>query len=166
MVREHGPALFDEGTATRRAAERVAGRTFEFGVFLRDELGVDIGAALKIDEPTTFHYACHARPIDPVAGLEVTLRKACGEKLKTPVHAELCCGFGGVFAVDLPEVSGAMLDAKLAELRATGATLCVCNEAGCGMQLRGGAARNGLDLRFRHIAELLAESLGLMEREA
>jgi hypothetical protein len=58
-----------------------------------------------------------------------------------------------------------MLGDKLAELAATGARLVVCNEAACALQMMGGARRRGLPLRFKHLAECLAESLGLMERQ-
>ena len=86
--------------------------------------------------------------------------------LRTPKHAELCCGFGGAFAVEYPEISGAMLGDKLEELVATGARLVVCNEGGCALNMSGGAHRRGIPLRFKHLAECLAESLGLMEPEA
>jgi len=59
-----------------------------------------------------------------------------------------------------------MLGDKLAELVATGAKLVICNEGGCALNMSGGAHRRGISLRFKHLAECLAESLGLMEPEA
>jgi L-lactate dehydrogenase complex protein LldE len=70
-----------------------------------------------------------------------------------------------VFAVEYPEISGPMLADRLDELATAGARLVVCNEGGCTLSLAGGAHRRGLPLRFKHIAECLAESLGLMEPE-
>ena len=41
----------------------------------------------------------------------------------------------------------------------------ICNEGGCGLNIAGGAHRVGVRLRFKHLAECLAESLKLMEPE-
>jgi len=159
MVKEHGPRLngVDAGDIGRLAA-----KTWEICTFLRDRLQLDIAASLRAREPVTFHYPCHARGIYEVADLQAWLGRL---DLRLPTRADLCCGFGGLFAVDFPELSGRMLDDKLDSLAASGARLVICNEAACTLQMAGGAHRRGLPLRFRHLAELLAESLGLMEAE-
>src|SRR5207244_12884670 len=66
-----------------------------------------------------------------------------------------CCGFGGSFAVRLPEVSTAILDKKLANVEATGADCVVACDAGCLMQMRGGLSRRGSRVRALHLAEVL-----------
>lgn len=161
MVCAHGPELL-AGTAGAAAARRLADRTREFCTFVERELGLDIAARLRFAEPVTYHYPCHAREAYSVADLERWL-SGPGHELRRPTRPDLCCGFGGAFAVEFPEVSTAMLGDKLAELSATGARLVICNEAACALQMSGGAQRRGLPLRFRHLAECLAESLGLME---
>ncbi len=150
MLRQHGPALrpHDERVAA------LADKTWEFHTFLRDQLGADIARHVQIAEPVTFHYPCHAREVYSLDDLLGWLRGATD--LRTPARPDLCCGFGGVFAVDYPELSGAMLNDKLDQLAATGAELVISNEAACTMQLAGGAHRRGLPLRFRHLAEVLA----------
>jgi L-lactate dehydrogenase complex protein LldE len=165
MVCEHYPTLLASDPDELSAARALAGRTFEFTAFLRDRLHVDIAAHLSFDEPVTFHYPCHARGIYSAADLESWLAGVRGIDLRVPAHRDLCCGFGGAFAVEQPEISGAMLSDKLDDLAATGAKLVVSNEGGCTLQIAGGARRRGLPLRFKHIAECLAESLGLMERQ-
>jgi L-lactate dehydrogenase complex protein LldE len=165
MVKHHGPPLLADTPPAHEAALRLADKTWEFNTFLRDQLNVDVAGLLRFEEPVTFHYPCHARELYSPADLQGWLR-GNGHDVRTPVHADLCCGFGGVFAVEFPEVSGAMLDDKLTELAATGATLVICNEAACALQMMGGARRRGLPLRFKHLAECLAESLGLLEPAA
>jgi L-lactate dehydrogenase complex protein LldE len=165
LVKHHGPELFGDDPAARLAARGLADKTWEFATFLRDVLQVDISGLLRFDEPVTFHYPCHARELYSLSDLQGWLG-GNGRDVRTPVHADVCCGFGGAFAVEFPEVSGAMLEDKLAELAATGATLVICNEAACALQMMGGARRRGLRLRFKHLAECLAESLGLMEPQA
>jgi L-lactate dehydrogenase complex protein LldE len=163
MVKQHGPELLATDPHAHDAARRLAAKTSEFVTFLRDQLQVDIAGLLRFDEPVTFHYPCHARELYTLADLQRWLSGRNGHEVRTPVHADVCCGFGGVFAVEFPEVSSAMLGDKLAELAATGAKLVICNEAACALQMMGGARRRGLPLRFKHLAECLAESLGLLE---
>jgi L-lactate dehydrogenase complex protein LldE len=162
MVRAHGPALFHEDPVLAEEAARLGERTCEFSTFLRDELDVDVAEYVRFDEPVTFHYPCHARSIYSLAELHSWLAPGRND-VRVPARADLCCGFGGVFAVEFPEISGTMLGAKLEQLSATGAELVVSNEAACTLQMSGGARRAGMRLRFKHLAEVLAESLGLME---
>lgn len=166
LVKQHGPALLAGDPNAQATARRLADSTWEFATFLRDVLRVDIGPLLKFNEPVTFHYPCHARDLYSLADLQGWLRGGDGRDVRTPEHPDLCCGFGGVFAVEYPELSGVMLGDKLDELVATGARLVISNEAACTLQMAGGAHRRGLPLRFKHLAECLAESLGLMEPQA
>jgi L-lactate dehydrogenase complex protein LldE len=163
MVKLHFAELLGQDETERTAAERLAARTHEFARFLADQLGVDIAEHLRFTEPVTVHYPCHARQIYSLANLVDWVGGADGVDLRLPEHPDLCCGFGGVFGVEFPEISGAILNDKLDELNATGAQLVISNEAGCTLNMSGGAHRRGLPLRFKHLAECLAESLGLME---
>ncbi len=162
LVRQHGPELL-EHTRSAAAARRLAANTREILTFLRDELRVDVGSLLRFDGPVTFHYPCHARDVYSLDDLLSWLVGAGRHDVRVPRHADLCCGFGGLFAVEYPELSAAMLRDKLDELAATGAELVICNEAACTLQMAGGARRRGLKLRFKHLVECLAESLGLLE---
>jgi len=164
MIQRHGPELLAEDHTYAAGARRLAGKTFEFCTFLRDRLHVDWRGLLRFTEPVTFHYPCHARDAYSVADLQSWL--GGDGHLRVPSRPDLCCGFGGLFAVDYPELSGAMLGDKLSELEATGARLVVCNEGACTLQMSGGTHRRGMPLRFKHLAECLAESLGLMEPQA
>jgi L-lactate dehydrogenase complex protein LldE len=67
-----------------------------------------------------------------------------------------CCGFGGLFAVKMPDISEAMLKRKLADVESTGADLLVTGDASCMTQIAGGLSRIGSRTRARHIAEVLA----------
>jgi glycolate oxidase iron-sulfur subunit len=52
-----------------------------------------------------------------------------------------------------------VLEAKMADVAATGAsTICTANP-GCTMQLQAGVRRTGLDAEVRHVIEVLDESL-------
>jgi L-lactate dehydrogenase complex protein LldF len=72
----------------------------------------------------------------------------------------LCCGFGGSFSVEHPDVARKLMDRKLDNAQATGAMVVVTDNQGCIMHLRGGVDAEGRPMRVRHIAELLAERIG------
>ena len=78
---------------------------------------------------------------------------------------EQCCGFGGTFAVKYPQVSNMMVQDKVKGIRDTGAEHVVCNDAGCTMNISGACRRAGSNARFTMLAEVLAESMGLLDRE-
>lgn len=163
MVQRHFPELLAGDPAWQARARRLAERTHEFATFLRDRLKINLAAHLRFDEPVTFHYPCHARGVYEPADLVGWLGDVPAIDLRVPRRLDLCCGFGGAFAVEYPSISGAMVRDKLDDLAATGARLVVCGESGCTLQMAGAARRRGLSLRFKHPAECLAESLGLLE---
>jgi len=67
-----------------------------------------------------------------------------------------CCGFGGVFSVEHPEISAAMLERKLTNINASGAPYVVTCDAGCMTNINGGLHRLQKPQRALHIAEVLA----------
>ncbi len=160
MVREYVRLLVRPDEIVQ--ARALGARLCEITTFLETRLGVDVAAPLTLDAPVTVHYPCHARAwYGPTKLVELLRRAGCDVRVPLPV--DLCCGFGGLFSIDQPEISAAMLEDKLASLTATGVRLVVCNEPGCTLQILGGGHRRGLDLRCAHLVELLAESLGLLE---
>jgi L-lactate dehydrogenase complex protein LldE len=69
--------------------------------------------------------------------------------------ADECCGFGGVFSVEHPEISAAMLNRKLNNINASNAQVVVACDAGCIANINGGFTRRGETPRARYIAEIL-----------
>jgi iron-sulfur cluster protein len=70
-----------------------------------------------------------------------------------------CCGFGGTFSLDWPEVADRMVQWKLDAIASTGCSVVASDNPGCLMHIRAGARRRGLDLRIAHVLELVAERL-------
>jgi L-lactate dehydrogenase complex protein LldF len=70
-----------------------------------------------------------------------------------------CCGFGGTFSLDWPEVADRMVQWKLDAVSRTGCVVVASDNPGCLMHIRAGAGRRGLDLRVAHVLELVAERL-------
>ncbi len=167
VVRERFPGLFPAGSTDLAAAECLAARTFELIEFLEVRLGIDpatLGGSGR--EPITCHDACHLRGLHRLGCTGPFLSRAgCGEVRDLPDAAQ-CCGFGGMFATQFPEVSSALGDEKLGHVRSTGAATLVASDTGCAAHLAGLAHRQGVALRVISPAEALAESLGLLERDA
>ena len=79
------------------------------------------------------------------------------EFVELPYTTE-CCGFGGVFSVEHPEISAAMLARKIANLEASEAPVVVSCDAGCVTNINGGLHRRGMPQRAVHIADVLANT--------
>ena len=70
-----------------------------------------------------------------------------------------CCGFGGTFSLEWPEVADRMVEWKLAAIERTGCPVVASDNPGCLMHVRAGADRRGRELRVAHVLELVAERL-------
>jgi L-lactate dehydrogenase complex protein LldE len=104
-----------------------------------------------------YHDSCHMlrelRVVEPPR----RLLEASGAEVVPLERPDLCCGFGGTFAVRQPEVSLAMADDKLGE--AGGAGVLVTADPGCLVHLRGRAEHAGAPVRVVHLASALARGI-------
>jgi L-lactate dehydrogenase complex protein LldE len=156
MIRHSYPELFADDPSWRARAEALAARTFELTEFLVDELGiVDLGA--RYEGTLTYHPSCHLlRGIGVDRQPRALLAHVEGAEIVALPHAEECCGFGGVFSVEHPELSAEMLTRKMDNISASGATTVVTCDTGCLLHINGGLHRQGREPSVKHIAEILA----------
>ncbi len=154
MVKQEYPELLRD-PALKQAAARLAGRTYELSQFLVKVLGrAEFRAA--VSGRVTYHDSCHLlRGLHESESPRTILRHTKGVELVELPGADECCGFGGSFAVRLPEVSSQILDKKLKNVEATGAACVVACDAGCLMQMGGGLRRRASRVRALHLVELL-----------
>jgi L-lactate dehydrogenase complex protein LldE len=163
MVREGYERLAadagDEALATDVRA--LAPRVFELSEFLTGRLGLsDVGAAFP--HRVTYHPTCHSLRLLHVGDAPLRLlRGVAGIDLVELPDADQCCGFGGTFAVKYPAISGAIVEDKINCIRDTKAETTICNDAGCTMNISGMLHRRGQTTKVRHLAELMAEAMGL-----
>jgi len=155
FVRHRYPELFPPGQPEHAAAVDVAARTFEFTEFLTHVLQVtDVGACFP--HCVTYHASCHI-----LRGLRLReepkqlLRAVKDLELLPLPEEETCCGFGGIFSVVYPEVSGAMMQAKVRNIMASEAEFVVVAEPGCIMNIAGGLRKAGSSVRAMHLIEVL-----------
>lgn len=156
MLIHHYPEILAGDPAYGPKAEAVAARTYEFSQFLVDVLGVsNLGAHL--DGKVTYHPSCHLlRGLGVVEAPRKLLANIDGAEVVDLPDATECCGFGGLFAVKMGDISGAMLKRKLDAIESTGAGTVVGCDVSCFMHIGGGLHRRGSAVKTRHLAELLA----------
>ena len=74
--------------------------------------------------------------------------------------ADQCCGSAGIYNIVQNDLSMAILDAKMEQIRKAGVDILATGNPGCMFQFRYGARRAGLQLEVVHPVELLARALG------
>ncbi len=160
MVRHGYLELFRDDPEWLPRAKALAERTYEFTEYLVDVRGVsDLGA--RWPGRLTYHPSCHL-----LRGLGVDRQpRALLAMVKDAEIVELperedCCGFGGVFSAEHPELSAEFLKRKIANLEKAEAPTLVIADTGCLMHIQGGLKRQGKGQRVVHIAEVLANQGG------
>jgi L-lactate dehydrogenase complex protein LldE len=160
MIRHGYLELFADDPEWLSRAQALAARSYEFTEFLVDYLGViDLGA--RFSGRLTYHSSCHL-----LRGLGVSrqprqlLQAVQGAEFVELPNSEECCGYGGVFSVEQPELSSAMLQRKVENIAASTAPVVVACDAGCLTNINGGLHRRSMPQRVRHIAEILANQAG------
>jgi len=165
MIRVFWPELFEVvGDPDARArAEALAPNVKEFSEFAAPSPGSSSGFAGQNpgeegEKPVVYHHSCHMlRELGIEAQPEAMLDAAGIERVESAARGR-CCGFGGLFSVKLPEVSTAMADDVLDAAVDAGAGTVVGCDASCLMHLGGRAARRGLPLEFKHLAEAVEDA--------
>jgi L-lactate dehydrogenase complex protein LldE len=157
MIKRHYPeALAGDDTYLKRA-RALAAKTYELVSFLVNVRGVDRVAA-RCSAKTSYHDSCSSlREMGVKKEPRALLSTVEGLELRELNDAQVCCGFGGLFAVKYPEISERMADDKIADAEKIGAELLTSADLGCLLHLAGRAERAGKSLRFRHVAEILAD---------
>jgi L-lactate dehydrogenase complex protein LldE len=156
QLAKHYPEMFEDEPDAAREAMRFAAKCRELVSFLVDTLGV-VSVAARYDGVATYHDSCsglrelgiHDQPRKLLATVE-------GLKLVELEDADICCGFGGTFAVKYGELSDAIVAKKAARITATQADTLIAGDLGCLMNMAGKLQRDGARVRARHVAEVLA----------
>ncbi len=99
MLKLHFPGLFEDGSASRVRAERLAERTWELMSFLTDVQGfTDLTASHAAR--AAYHDGCSGlRELGVRDQPRRLLSSVDGLELREIDDGEVCCGFGGAFCV-------------------------------------------------------------------
>lgn len=155
MIKHGYPELFADDPHWLARAQALAARTYEFSEYLVDVLGVtDLGA--RWPGKLAYHASCHPTlhlGIDrQPRALLAAVREA--ELVELPAAGE-CCGFGGIFSIEHPELSAELLKRKISNITLSAAPTLVVTESGCRMHIAGGLGKQKKPQRVVHLAEVL-----------
>ncbi|WP_058831506.1 MULTISPECIES: (Fe-S)-binding protein [Paenibacillus] len=155
----HYPKLFKDEPEWLDSARRLEQKTYEFTQFMVQVLGVtDVGASFP--HTVTYHPSCHGTRLLGVKEEPMKLLGSVkGLQLVPLPFAEDCCGFGGTFAVKMPDISGAMVTEKVDHIRETEAEVLVGLDMACLMNIAGNLRYREDPVRVMHLAELLYEGV-------
>lgn len=155
MIRHGYLELFAEDPHWLARAKKISEKTYEFTEFLVDILGVaDLGSTYT--GKVTYHASCHQlRDLGVKGQPQFLLKNIKGVELVDLPEREDCCGFGGIFSVEHPEISSAMLSRKISNIETTLVPVVVTCDAGCMTHINGGLQRCKKPLRVKHIAQIL-----------
>ena len=156
MVRDHYPALFRDSPRWLSRARAVACKTFEFCEYLVDVLNIStFDATYPIT--VTYHDSCHLlRGLGVGAQPRKLIGMVKGVKLIEMHDSDVCCGFGGSFAIKYPEISTALVADKVVHIEQSGAEAVVGGDMGCLMNIQGYLSRKGSPIKILHVAQVLA----------
>jgi glycolate oxidase iron-sulfur subunit len=114
-----------------------------------------------VPRTVTLQESCHLVHAQRIKAAPRTLLGLIpGLELVDMPHPDRCCGSAGLYMLTQPAMASQLLDERLDEIRATGATTLATANPGCLLQLERGVRRAGLNAEVRHVIELLDESYG------
>ncbi|UCG37720.1 MAG: (Fe-S)-binding protein [bacterium] len=158
-VKDRYPELLQDEPDWLRRAEDLAPRVYEFSQDLVDVLQVeDVGA--RHEGKVTYHESCRV-----LNGLGVSeqpkklIQAVTGVEFVPMQGAQVCCGFGGEFSTNYPEISEVLVSEKVANYIASHADLLVACDPGCLLNIGGYLKRNHPDREAVHIASFLAKAI-------
>ena len=156
MISKHFPELFADDPNLAPGARALADKTFELVSFLTDVLGVTAVTA-RFEGSVTYHDSCSGlRELGIQSQARRLLNTVEGLTLVEMTDPDVCCGFGGTFAVKYPDISNAIVEKKAGHVEAAGATTLLAGDLGCLMNMAGKLSRRGANVEVRHVAEVLA----------
>jgi len=156
MIKRHYAEVLANDPVWLPRAQALAAKTHELISFLVDIRGVK-GVQARCVANICYHDSCSSlREMGVRNQPRELLGSIDGLSLSELKEPEVCCGFGGLFSVKYPEISERMADDKIADAQETGAALMLGGDLGCLLHLKGRMQRKGVNIRVRHVAEVLA----------
>ncbi len=152
---------------------QTAKRCMDVVEFLHDVVGIanppqrSLG---KFPHKVSLHNSCHGvrelglsspseQHVAKFNKIRDLLQLVDGIEVVEPERSDECCGFGGMFSVEETAVSAQMGRDKVERHIATRAEYVTGPDCSCLMHMAGVAKKQGLDIKFKHVVEILAAGL-------
>ncbi|MES2652169.1 MAG: (Fe-S)-binding protein [Bacteroidota bacterium] len=154
MVKNGYNDLFTN-TIVHNTCRTVQGTIFELSDFLINILKRDYFGA-ELDGKAVYHDSCSGlRECKIKEEPRQLLSKVHGLEMVEMVDTDMCCGFGGTFAVKFDAISSAMAEQKVNNALAMEAEYIISTDLSCLMHLDGYIQKNAIPLKTMHIADVL-----------
>ena len=156
MLAKHYEELFADAADLLPKVRAFAAKCHELVSFLTDVRGMKKVAA-TFPRRVAYHDSCSSlRELSVRAQPRQLLQSIDGLEIVEIADGEVCCGFGGAFAVKYDEISNAIVEKKTRHIVETGAPVLLAGDLGCLLNIAGKLSRQGHDVEVRHVAEVLA----------
>ncbi len=160
IIKRHYPEIFEKDPVWLPRARALAAKTHELTSFLVNVRGMKSVQA-EFAHKVCYHDSCSSlREMGVKDQPRALLGSITGLTIAELPDAQTCCGFGGLFSVKYPEISERMADDKIASVTASGADTLIGGDLGCLLHLAGRMKRQGVAMKVRHAAEVLANMGG------
>lgn len=147
-----------------------AKKTMDLVEFLHDVVKPKSIPGASFPHKVSLHNSCHGvrelglsvpseRNLPRFNKIKDLLQLVKGIEVVEPERVDECCGFGGMFSIEEPDVSARMGRDKIARHQATGAEFITGPDSSCLMHMQGLAKKDGTKIKFIHVAEILASGL-------
>lgn len=155
-LKEYGYLLRDDVFYAQRA-EAFSKKVMDISEFLaKIEINPNMG---EIQRTVTYHDACHLAHGQKIKKQPRELLKAIpGLTLVELKEADWCCGSAGIYNITNQEMARELLERKMNNVIATGASVLATGNPGCMMQIAMGIRQRGLPMEVVHPVQLLDEA--------
>ncbi|MBL4725992.1 MAG: (Fe-S)-binding protein [Rhizobiaceae bacterium] len=156
MLKKHYPEVFKGDPIWESRVERFSEKVYELTSFLVDVLKVEkVDAILKAD--ITYHDSCAGlRELGIQEQPRKLVKSIKGVTMTEMKNSDVCCGFGGTFAVKYSEISNSIVTTKTEHIEETSAQMLLAGDLGCLLNMAGKLRRENSSIEVRHVAEVLA----------
>ena len=155
IMKEYGHLLQGD-PEWRDRAEALGSRVRDISELLA-AAGPRVGGPLPIR--VTYDAPCHLQHAQRITQAPLSVLAAIPGLELVPLHdSDQCCGSAGIYNLIEPDTSEAVLEPKLANIRAAGAPFVATGNPGCLMQIGAGLIQANMAARAVHPVDLLDAS--------
>ena len=155
-LKEYGHLLRDDQAYAARASAFSA-KVKDVSEFLTSiDWNHEMGT---VSRTVAYHDACHLVHGQKIKQQPRQLLQAIpGITLVNLKEADWCCGSAGIYNITNQEIASQLLERKMSNISATGASVVATGNPGCMMQIALGARQRGLEVEVVHPIQLLDEA--------
>ena len=171
FIKFNYPRLLGGKTAQNNEAHEceTAKKCMDVVEFLHDVVKVDRRLG-TFPHKVSLHNSCHGvrelglsspseEHIAPFNKIKDLLLLVDGINVVEPKRHDECCGFGGMFSIEETAICAQMGKDKVERHMQTGAEYITGPDCSCLMHMAGVAKKQGLNIKFKHVVEILAAGL-------